>query len=177
MKARTSKIARLPKTIRDELNHKIENGLLGKTITNWLNNLPEVKQIMAEQFGGRVITHQNLSEWRHTGFIDWQMNREGRQHWWEMIEAARELSQTGNPTGEKDASGYLGSVLLVELAQALNQLHRTKNPRERWKLLRLLSGSLSRLRNDDTREKRFRLKQLQHLARTAKSRAVQPVRA
>jgi len=177
MKTRTSKIARLPKTIRDELNHKIEDGLLGIEMTNWLNNLPEVKKILAEHFGGCLITHQNISDWRRTGYADWQLQREGRQHWWEIIEGARALNQAYDPSEGKDPTGHLGTILLVEVGQALNHLHGTKDPKERWKLLRLLAGALSRLRNDDTREKRLRLKQLRELRRTAKSPVIQPMRA
>jgi hypothetical protein len=161
MKTRTSKIARLPKAIRDELNHKIEDGLLGVAMTDWLNNLPEVKQILAEHFNGRPITHQNISDWRRTGYADWQLDREGRQHWWEMIEAAHELNEARNLGEGKGAGSHLGTILLVELGQALNRLHATKNPKEHLRLLRLLSVALSRLRNDDTREKRLQLKQAQ----------------
>ena len=165
MKTRISKIARLPKTIRDQLNQKIEDSFLGIDLINWLNSLPEVQKIMAEHFGGRPITHQNISDWRRTGYADWQQSREGRKHWWELIEAARNLDAARHPKEGADASGHLGTILLIELGQALDQLHNLKNPHERWKLLRLLSGALSRLRNDDTREKRLRLKQAQQLSR------------
>jgi hypothetical protein len=165
MTTRISKIARLPKTIRDELNQKIEDGLLGIHMTNWLNNLPEVQKILAEHFGGRLITHQNISDWRRTGYADWQFSREGRQHWWEIIEAARELSQARNPGDGTDATSQLGTILLVEVGQALNQMRAVKDPKERWKLLRMLSGALSRLRNDDTREKRIRLRQARQSSR------------
>jgi hypothetical protein len=177
MTTRISKIARLPKIVRDELNQKIEDGHLTVALANWLNSLPEVQKILAEHFGGRLITHQNISDWRRTGYADWQLHREGRQHWWEIIEGARALNQAYDPSEGKDPTGHLGTILLVEVGQALNHLHGTQDPKERWKLLRLLSGALSRLRNDDTREKRLRLKQIQQLARAAKSPAVQPVRA
>ncbi len=160
MKTRTSKIARLPKSIRDQLNHKIDDGTVGLDLVKWLNSLPEVQKIMAELFGGRAITPQNVSEWRRTGYADWQFSREGRQHWWELIEAGRELNQSLHPNEEADVSGYLETVMLVELSQALNQLGGMKNSKERWKLFRMLSLALSRHRNDDTREKFLHLKEL-----------------
>jgi hypothetical protein len=40
MITRISKIARLPKTIREQLNHRLDNGEFGKTILPWLNGLP-----------------------------------------------------------------------------------------------------------------------------------------
>ena len=165
MKTRTSKIARLPKFIRDQLNQKIDDNAVSLDLVKWLNSLPEVQKIMAELFGGRAITPQNVSEWKRTGYSDWQFNREGRQHWWELIEAGRELNQDLHPNENTDISGYLETVLLVELSQAIKQLGDLKDSKERWKLFRMLSLALSRLRNDDTRKKVYHFKQAQELSR------------
>jgi len=177
MKTRISKIARLPKTIRDELNQKLEDGCLTIPLAKWLNSLPEVQSVLAEHFGGRFITHQNISDWRRTGYADWLHRREGRQHWWEIIEAARSLDQARHPQEGLNATGHLGTILLVEVGQALDQLHRIKDNNERFKLLRQLSVALSRLRNDDTREKRLLLRQHQLDRPKAHAPAIQPVRA
>ena len=67
MKTRTGKIARLPKVIREELNVRLENGESGKELLAWLNGLPEVQKVIAEQFGGKVVRKQNLSDWRQGG--------------------------------------------------------------------------------------------------------------
>ncbi len=37
------KIARLPRNVRDELNHSIDNGETGVRLVEWLNGLPEVQ--------------------------------------------------------------------------------------------------------------------------------------
>jgi hypothetical protein len=158
MKTRISKISRLPKIIRDQINQKLEDNIPGNDLLTWLNDLPEVQKVLADHFGGRLITKQNLSDWRHTGFIDWAYQRQGRQQWWELVETAGQLTQKRTPENGKDASAYLGTILLVELAEALNEMHRIKNPDKRWKLMRMLSGALSRLRNDDSREKLLRLR-------------------
>src|SRR5438094_278684 len=42
---RTGKIARLPHTIREQLNRRLQDGELGKPILQWLNSLPEVKAL------------------------------------------------------------------------------------------------------------------------------------
>jgi hypothetical protein len=177
MKTRTGKIARLPQSIRDQLNQKLETNVPGNELLPWLHSLPEVQKILAEHFGGRPITKSNLSDWRHGGFIDWNYHRQGRQQWWELVESARELTE--KRTGEKgvDASSYLGTFLLVEVGQALDRLHTVKDLDQRWKLMRLISGTLSRLRNDDTREKLLRLRQIKQLARGRESQAVVPSRA
>jgi hypothetical protein len=160
MKTRTGKIARLPQNIREELNQKLQNNVPSHELLAWLHSLPEVQKVLADQFGGSPLTKSNLSRWRHGGFIDWRSHREGRQQWWELVESAREL--TGKRTDKKgvDASSYLGTFLLVELAEALDHLHKVKNLEKRWRLMHTISGALSRLRNDDSREKMLRLKQL-----------------
>ncbi len=69
---RTGKIARLPRAIREELNQRMDDGEPGPRLVEWLNGLPEVKEIMTRDFGGKVVTVWNLGEWRKGGFREWQ---------------------------------------------------------------------------------------------------------
>lgn len=71
-KTRTGKIARLPYKIRAKLNQRLLDGQSGPHLLTWLNDLPEVKQSLAENFGGRAISQENLSTWRTGGFRDWE---------------------------------------------------------------------------------------------------------
>jgi hypothetical protein len=164
MKTRVGKIARLPKILRDQLNQQLENGVSGVDVRTWLNTLPEVQKILAEQFGGRPINNQNVSEWRHGGYVDWARSRDGRQHWWELMETAGKLTQARNEA-TVDTNRYLGTILLVELFDALDELHDMKDSAERRKLLRTISIAISRLQTDDSREKLVRLKHCQLLSR------------
>ena len=82
---RTGKIARLPRTLRDQLNQCLHNGEPGVDLVKWLNALPEVQAILAEHFAGVPISPQNLSEWNHGGFLDWLATQE-------LLEAAREFA-------------------------------------------------------------------------------------
>jgi hypothetical protein len=160
MKTRIGKIARLPAAIREQLNLQLENGALGTDLLAWLNGLPEVQRIMAELFGGRPLTHQNLSVWRYGGYQDWLVSRDGRIQLREMMQEAQSLNESGSGKDGDGTGHLLATFMLVELAQAIDRLHHTKNPEERWELLRKLSVELSRLRTDDCREKRLRLRQL-----------------
>jgi hypothetical protein len=164
MKTRTGKIARLPQSVRDQLNQKLENNIPGHELLSWLHSLPEVQKVLADHFCGRAITKSNLSDWRHGGFIDWTYHRQGRQQWWELVETARQLTQKRSPKEGVDVSSYLGTFLLVELAEALDQLHTVKDLDKRWKLMRTISGALSRLRNDDSREKLLRLRDVKQFS-------------
>src|SRR5438874_8620711 len=76
MKAPVGKIARLPESIREQLNQRLLDGVIGKEIVSWLNSLPEVNRVMTELFGGHPVTQQNISEWRRRSFHEWLRNKE-----------------------------------------------------------------------------------------------------
>ena len=71
LKTRVGKIARLPLAVREELNNKLRNGESGKRLIPWLNELPEVKEVLAVEFENRPIDATNLSGWRTGGFQEW----------------------------------------------------------------------------------------------------------
>jgi hypothetical protein len=66
------KISRLPDDIREQLNKRLFDGQGGTEILAWLNDLPEVKEILAAQFSGVPVNHENLSNWRHSGYERWR---------------------------------------------------------------------------------------------------------
>ncbi len=172
MKTRIGKIARIPHHLREELNQRLANGEIGKNLLAWLNALPEVQKIMAELFGGRQITHQNLSEWRHGAYAEWAGSRMGQTQCRNFLEYVENLNQRRTGENAADMPGYLGTLVLIELNEALNQLHDTENSDERWKILRMISRTLSRLRMDDCREKRVRLWDAKAARRNGQSKAI-----
>jgi hypothetical protein len=174
MTTRVGKIARLPSHIRDELNHRLANGARGIDVVAWLNTLPEVQTIMAELFRGQPIRQQNLSEWRHGGYAEWSANRGDRAHWQDLLDHIEELSKERTLENGKDVTSHLGTLVVLELAQALDQLNRMEDSAERWKIFRRISLSLSRLRRDDCREERIRLSDSQA---TRKNDHLKPVPA
>jgi hypothetical protein len=157
MKSRTGKIARLPKLIRDELNQRLENGADGPELLAWLNALPEVQRVLAEKFHGRPLTKHNLSDWRRGGYADWSNALTGRAQWHELIEHGCALDQKRTGSTGTDATGYLGTILIVELAQAIDELHKMKDSQQRWKVLQMISRAVTRLQNAHSRDKRIRL--------------------
>jgi hypothetical protein len=58
---RNGKIARLPQSIREQINRRLENGEEGKQIVQWLTTLPEVTALMAADFDGQPINKMNLN--------------------------------------------------------------------------------------------------------------------
>ncbi|MGA3268466.1 MAG: hypothetical protein ABSE16_16780 [Verrucomicrobiota bacterium] len=51
---RNGKIGRLPKTILEQLNRRLENGEIGRPLVAWLNSLPEVQALLAAEFEGNL---------------------------------------------------------------------------------------------------------------------------
>lgn len=63
----TGKIGRLPHEIRSQLGQAIH----AVRLVAWLNSLPAVQAILAQDFGGQPINNQNLSKWKVRGYPDW----------------------------------------------------------------------------------------------------------
>src|SRR5262245_33746505 len=101
------KIARLPSDIREQLNQRLQDGELGKTLVEWLNTLPKVQAVLTAEFGGRPINEQNLTEWKQGGYRDWLVRQQA-------LEFVRSLE-----CNEDGAQAALASPLTDKLAQWL----------------------------------------------------------
>jgi hypothetical protein len=113
---RHGKIARLPRVVREELNQRLDNGESGIRLTKWLNGLKEVKKVLRENFGGRAITADNLSEWKCGGFVEWQVRRESLEQARELSAQAKELEEAT----ECALSDSLATVLTARYAKVLS---------------------------------------------------------
>src|SRR5436190_6506751 len=74
--SRTGKIAKLPPSLQEELNHELERGVPGRVLVDWLNSHPAVQAVLQEFFEDAPVNEQNLSAWRRGGFADWQTRRQ-----------------------------------------------------------------------------------------------------
>ncbi len=91
--ARVGKIARLPESIRAQLNDRLRDGQPGRLILPWLNSLPEVRQVLDTLFAGKPINHANLSAWRNGGFAEDNHHRQAARHFKELLTFAAQLGQ------------------------------------------------------------------------------------
>lgn len=73
---RTGKIACLPAHIRDEVNFALRNGVRLVKLMRWLNSLPEVQFVLAQNFGGHPINQTNLTQWKQGGYAEWLLRQE-----------------------------------------------------------------------------------------------------
>jgi hypothetical protein len=112
---RNGKIARLPRELRDQLNRRLDNGEPAVRLVDWLNDLPEARKVLQEDFGGRPISEQNLSEWKTGGHREWVARQEA-------LSQARELAADANELAEAtdgQLTDHLATVLAAQYAIAL----------------------------------------------------------
>src|SRR5262245_47272503 len=155
---RIGKIAQLPWAVRQELNHRLQQGQPGKQLVTWLNSLAEVKEVLAEEFDGRAISEQNLSDWKQGGYPDWLRHEESRQRLERLEEQGDSLNGSWGELAE--TSDRLSTLLAAELAAAIEALMAEPlAPVERWKRLREILRDLSQLRREDHRAAWLRIGQ------------------
>jgi hypothetical protein len=156
---RNGKIARLPKLVRDELNRRLQNNEQGKELVKWLNGLPDVQAVIRQEFEGKPIREQNLSEWKKGGFRDWQLLLERRELVRELEENAKAFGKTLDP---KAINEHLSLVLIAELARTIRDLStKTMDPRERAQSLAKIVGRFAQLRREDSNASRAEIAQQQ----------------
>jgi hypothetical protein len=150
--SRTGKIARLPKQIREQLNHRLQDNEPGPELVSWLNGLPEVTEILADRFGGRPVNEVNLTEWRQGGFLEWERHEEARALVGNVAERAQDLEWEAEGVAIADR---LAALLATELTlYAETVLRETADPKERWNRLQAMLREVSRLRREDHRAAR-----------------------
>ena len=141
------KIARLPRNIREELNHRLDDGEPGGRILAWLDALPAVQTMLNAEFGGGRINAQNLSNWRKGGYQHWLKQEERRNLVRELTENAKELAADA---GGVEIGNHLSAILVAELAaSARGALEELANPAERCVRLQEFLLTLARVRRQD----------------------------
>ncbi len=139
------KIGRLSRKLREELNHRLEDG--APDVLAWLNALPEVQAMLAAQFGGSPINAQNLSNWRQGGYLEWLQQQEQRDLVRKLAENANELAADA---GGVEVGNHLSVVLVAELAASAREaLAGLTDPAERCTRLQELLKTLARVRQQD----------------------------
>ncbi|HVY70176.1 MAG TPA: hypothetical protein VHH73_09625, partial [Verrucomicrobiae bacterium] len=153
MPARVGKIARLPKWIREQLNERIDEGGQGPELLDWLNGLPEVKEMLAKDFGGKEINGPNLTAWRQGGYAEWVAQGQVLELAQRLAEEAAELKEQ-----EKGMDKPLGELLVTLLtAKYLIAARQPLEGEAGWLRLRELCADLERLRRMEHQERRMRI--------------------
>jgi hypothetical protein len=154
---RNGKIARLPRAIREQLNCRLQDGQPGNQLVAWLNSLPEVQAALTREFGGRVISEQNLSEWKQGGYGDWFIRQEALAHVRELAADAKELTDAASGA----LADHLATVLTARYADALAGWNGeiTDEFRRKLRSLRGLCQDIMELRRGDHSAARLKIEQ------------------
>lgn len=144
--ARQGKIARLPQSVREELNRRLLDGEPASKILPWLNDLEETKKVLEGDFEGLRVNDNNLSDWRQGGYEDWLKRRE-------RLESTRELAGYAVKLA-KAAGGNLtegaAAILSGQIMEVLEDVGASdKTPVEKMASVLALTKSLSALRKGD----------------------------
>jgi hypothetical protein len=155
--ARNGKIAHLPFEIRLELNRHLLDNEPGGSLLAWLNELPQVKHVLARDFGGCAISKQNLCEWRAGGFAEWQARQETLAQAQELADEATEL----DVATEGKLTDHLATVLAARYASALAAWNgkATEELRRKLRALRGLCQDIVELRRGDHSGARLKMEQ------------------
>jgi hypothetical protein len=154
--ARTGKIARLPRSLRTQLNRRLDNGELGADILQWLNGLEETQHALAFKHGGRPVTEQNLSAWRQSGFVDWKRYQDACE--W-VSHVAGGADQIADEAGLMPLSDSLASFAALTLGKRLQELSTDSlsDDDKRREFMGLLR-ELTRMRRDDMQAAELRMR-------------------
>ena len=162
----SGKIARLPRDVREQLNQRLEAGEPPSQILDWIIGLPEVQAVLADQFGGRSLNKQNLSEWKKRGFREWQMRRAA-------LEFAQNLDEEDDALKKAFAgplTDKLAHWIALRYAAAAHALTTTDdNPEIELRRLRQFCGDIVALRRGDLSAGRLSLEQARLAAELAET--------
>jgi hypothetical protein len=115
MRTRNGKIARLPHEVREELNQRLERAQPSPKLLEWLNALPEVQEVLREDFEGEPVSRQNLSQWRQGGYLEWSARRDLCDDVRGFVQCADEMDvETDGELADAAAivvAGRLGSLM------------------------------------------------------------------
>jgi hypothetical protein len=150
----TCKIARLPRQIREELNRRLESRVQNKLILEWVNALPEVQALLAKEFEGNPINKQNLSAWKSSGFLNWQMAQTALQFTENSL--PDDLDQD---TLEKMSAKIIRCLQLRYAAVASSLPAPGKNPQNELNLLANLCSNRNSMRRGDLSAGRLEIEQ------------------
>jgi hypothetical protein len=154
--SRIGKIARLPYSVRNELNQRLLNNEPGPDLVAWLNSREDVRAVLHARFESRAITEQNLSEWRAGGFEDWLRFQETRD--W-IAELVGKSADTLEETDTQAVTDWLATPLAVALGRCIHDV-ATSAPHslEDRKNLIVLAREVCNLRRGDHQQQALRLK-------------------
>jgi len=150
----TSKIAALPRNIREELNQRLDVGETHAILAAWLNSLHEVQLILKNQFQGEPIKRQNIFNWKKSGFRNWQLCQDALQFTQDSLP-----DQLDDAALEKMSSKLIRCLQVRYAALAGSLPAPSGDPQSELRLLGTLCENLTALRRGDLSAARLSIEQ------------------
>ena len=150
----TGKIARLPRTLRDQLNHRLQGGEQASSLAEWLNALTEVQDMLKSQFPDASITENDLAQWKSDGYSAWLRRQETAAAMRTMAADVEELT-TAAPEPPAELLAQWLPLRYVAASRGLRQM--TGDPEADWRRLRDFCADVATLRRLDQTAARLRL--------------------
>jgi hypothetical protein len=117
-RSRQGKIARLPRVIREVVNHRLADGQPAAEILAWVNAQPKVRDVLARHFDGEDISPQNLSIWKSGGFADWLKTQEKEESIRSLADYSFRLAEAGG----KDLSAGAVAIAAGKIYEVLESV-------------------------------------------------------
>jgi hypothetical protein len=151
--SQTGKIARLPASIREELNQRLFNGEKARRLIAWLNGLPAVQAVVSAEFAGTPVAECNLSRWKKTGYKSWREEHERREA------AAFLLRETASipESDQKALAKRIGAIFIGDLLMQLRRMDAMREGSRKSRLQRDLLNRFVTLQNSNLNGERLRL--------------------
>lgn len=155
---RNGKIARLPGAIREDLNRRLFDGGQARLLLQWLHGLPEVQDILRTQFGGKLITKTNLSQWKTGGYAAWEIG----ERMAENVKQVMEGTSTLQSTAKEGLTDRMALMLAAIMATQIHRFESMEDGVEKAKLWRELRISLMALKKCELAAARLEMERERH---------------
>jgi hypothetical protein len=155
---RNGKIARLPLTVRHELNQRLLEGEQGKEVVEWLNGRPQVQAMLQAKFNGSPISEMNLSRWKNGGYLAWEAGERMAESVGNFLEGTQAL-QSAAKSGLNDR---MALTLAATLANQIIRLESVPEGAERTKMLREIRMGYTALRKSEFFAERLRIERIRY---------------
>jgi hypothetical protein len=154
MTTRKSKIARLPHSIREQLNQRLHDGHDARQLMDWLGTLPKVQAVLDQHFDGDPINPVNLTKWRQGAFREWQHEQLALS----LVDNLEDQTALAQKQLTGDLTAKLARWVAIHLAaSAQAMVAYEEDPKLRWARLGDLCNRLARLRRGDLSSQRLSL--------------------
>jgi hypothetical protein len=154
---RNGKIALLPHSIREQINHGLHDARPAAEILDWLNALPEVRSVLDAQFCGQPVSEMNLSRWRNGGFQEWLARQDLLPEAGELVAIHEEIRSA---TRGGSLADHLSTAVSFRLAAILGAsgLELDEKALAQLRALLPLSQTIVKMRQGEFAAARLRIK-------------------